>query len=99
MFGRTRPAVGLAWNPGLSDPGWVKCRSHRRLSRTTEIPAVRKSGIRGVIGKAGPPDREIKPELAPQTGPWSPCGLEERTELELELRPIEKADENTKKMP
>ena len=32
MFGRTRPAAGLAWNPGLSEVPGGECRSHHRLS-------------------------------------------------------------------
>ena len=59
--------------------------------------------------REGGPDREIKQELAPQSGNKTGIGPsdgalvamwpEERAELELELRPIEKADENTKKVP
>jgi hypothetical protein len=66
-------------------------------TRTNQIPAVRKSGIRGAIRKAGQIGK--KNGIGPSDGARPPDGLVKRPGLELELRPTKKADVNKINFP
>jgi hypothetical protein len=72
-------------------------RTNGFSSRTTRIPAVRKSGIRGAIRKAGPIGKING--TSPSDGARPPGGLVKRPGLELELRSTKKADVSKMNFP